>query len=252
MYKISKENLEMLLTHKTQNNKFVADVDAINNTVFLDSMNAFLNAGKPDFASLAFTDKFDYQYIVVESGKVVKGIESITIKTKSLKCADVFALKTNKKSYKVALPNDLKTLLDCCCGNLAKNYMTSRDNIEAVKIYADFDKSLNCFVSDEKTGRDASSKTQLEKQINRLFTMFFGENVVTARKGKTNGNNTDDVQMLIDAQTKAILKKDKSGFVTSGELVLLDNLMILAYECKHNRVYTHKGKYASGKAPKTK
>lgn len=237
MYTINKSMTDKLLTFKSQNKSFMEEAEAINKSVFMECVCAFHNNGDCKYSELAFTEKYVYQYVDIENGKAIKGIESITIKSRPLSVRDVFILRPSKTSTKFVLENSLKSLLDCTCGNLAKNYMTDRESFCQVKVYAKYDNTLECFVCET-----SSSINQLEKQVNRFFEIFFGEDRPIARK--------EDVRILIDSMTQAKLKKNDSGYVTSGELVLLDKLLILAYECKNNRSYNWKGKFSGAKKPK--
>lgn len=231
------KNLDKLLTFKTQNKGFIEEAEKINFNTFNECRKAFFNDGKPNYTELAFTNNYTYQYIEIESSKTIKGIESITIKSKALTVKDVFVLKASKTSTKAELDNNLKSLLDCTCGNLAKNYMTDKESFGQVKIWGKYDSTLECF-----TCETSNSINNLEKQVNRFFEILFGKNAPIARKA--------DVRILIDAMTQAKLKKDSSKYITSGELVLLEKLLILAYECKNNRVYAWNGKFNGAKAPK--
>ena len=196
MYTVN--NLDKLLTFKSQNKAFVEEAEKINSMAFNECRKAFFNDGKPQFTELAFTENFTYQYIEVENGKPIKGIESITIKNKVLSVRDVFILKASKTSTKAVLDNGLKSLLDCTCGNLAKNYMADKENFGQVKIWGKYDSTLECFTCDT-----SDSINQLEKQVNRFFELLFGENAPIARKA--------DVRILADSLTTAKLKKNASG-----------------------------------------
>ena len=235
MYTVN--NLEKLLTFKSQNKGFIEEAEKINAMAFNECRKAFFNDGNPKYHELAFTDNFTYQYIEVESGKAIKGIESISIKNKALSVRDVFILKASKTSTKAVLDNGLKSLLDCTCGNLAKNYMAEKESFCQVKIWGKYDITLECFTCDT-----SDSINQLEKQVNRFFEILFGENAPIARKA--------DVRILTDSMTMAKLKKNSSGYITSGELVLLEKLLVLAYECKNNRSYDWKGRFNGARAPK--
>ena len=235
MYTVN--NLDKLLTFKSQNKGFIEEVEKINSMAFNECRKAFFNDGNPKYTELAFTENFTYQYIEVESGKAIKGIESIIIKNKPLSVRDVFVLKASKTSTKAVLDNGLKSLLDCTCGNLARNYMTDKESFGQVKIWGKYDNTLECFTCDT-----SESINQLEKQVNRFFEILFGENAPIARKS--------DIRILADSMTQAKLKKNKSGYTTSGELALLEKLLILAFECKNNRVYGWSGKFGGAKAPK--
>ena len=166
------------------------------------------------------------------------------IKEKSVKMSDIFGIKTNSKSIKLALtaqPDSLFAMLNVFGSNICDAFHADLESACNLRVFTKYTDAPKCFFADEAKGTDPKSKTQLEKQLQTITDTIFGKDAVKIRKAH--------VAHLEASFTKATTADYRNG----NEIALLQLIVNHARDAKNGKnAYTNNGKLSCQREPKTK
>ena len=172
---------------------------------------------------------------------------------KSVKVSDLFGIKTNKNSTKLALtahPSHLFALLNVFGGNLCDSFHTSMETACTLRVFAKYTDAPKCFFADDAKGTDPKSNSQLEKQLQTICDTLWGADAVKVRKShvvhlKAQFVRTHAIKATKDGKTY--------GYSNGNEVALLQLVLNHARDAhKGINSYDHNGKLSAQREPKTK
>lgn len=148
---------------------------------------------------------------------------------KSVLMRDLFAIKTNSKSYKISLseqPNALFASLSMFGHNVCESYHASMESACTLKVLCKFTDTPKVFFADESTKYDPTSNNGLEKQLQVLADTIFGAGIQIRKANAThlkaqftkvtnagykNGNEIALLQLVVNH-----IQDAKSGYYKYG------------------------------------
>lgn len=152
-----------------------------------------------------------------------------------LKVSKVVILKKNKNSKKIVLDSKVKTLISVFGANLLDNEIESLkdETLPMLKRYIKLDKKFECFTCETRT-----SNNKLEEQLQVIFDLLVGENVIKAKK------------TYVTHLQKCYIKATESGYKAGNEMIVLQLVINHAFDARYNIKYNVESRLEVHKAPK--
>lgn len=161
---------------------------------------------------------------------------------RAVKVSDLFGIKTNKNSSKLALtsqPDHLFAVLNVFGGNLCESFHTSMESACILKVFTKYTDAPKCFFADPEKQTDPKSNSQLEKQLQTVCNSLFGLETVKIRKAHA---------VHLKAQ---FIKATTTDYRNGNELALLQLILNHARDAHAGKVnYDHKSKLTAHRQPK--